>query len=163
MSNCSFCCSLQKSEWVIVFFALFKRATKRAIALSKRAPKRAIALSLFQKERQKEQSLIFSLKKKWSLIFKMSECPTLGRTNCGVWDWVLFMFIVLYCTLGTQHHSLLSYFLSPPTDGGSVCFRENKLFSWRRPKCCLLNSNCCSTVYTHQLFFVSSTLPHSKF
>jgi len=81
------------------FFALYKRATKRAIALS-----------LFQKERQKEQLLFrsfkksdkksdrsfalskrakeqkmsdfpnrsfFAQKKERSLIFKMSECPTL--------------------------------------------------------------------------------------
>jgi len=43
------------------FFALLKRATKRAIALS-----------LFQKERKS--------KNERSLIFKMSECPTLHYT-----------------------------------------------------------------------------------
>jgi len=108
LSDRSFCRSLQKSEWAIALFgalckranerslfsalfakewmsdrslfALFKRATKRAIALtlfrsfalSKRATKRAIALSLFQKERKS--------KNERSLIFKMSEC------KCGMYN-----------------------------------------------------------------------------
>jgi len=65
-----FFCSFQKSdEKSDRSFALSKRATKSAIALSKRATKRAIALSLFQKEGKRENER--------SLIFKMSECPTL--------------------------------------------------------------------------------------
>jgi len=79
------------------FFALFKRATKRAIALSKRATKRAIALLLFQKERKSENERkmsdfpncsFFAQKKERSLIFKMSEGPTLLLWLAGV-TWLL--------------------------------------------------------------------------
>jgi len=78
-------------------FALSKRATKRAIALSLFQKERQKERSLFQKERRKELSLFqkerksenepkmrdfrnrsfFAQKKERSLIFKMSECPTL--------------------------------------------------------------------------------------
>jgi len=44
-------------------FAKEQMSDRSFFALFKRAMKRAIALLLFQKERQKEQSLIFSFKK----------------------------------------------------------------------------------------------------
>jgi len=94
MSNCSFRRSLQKSdcllirslkksEWAITLFvALFKRATKRAIALL-----------FFQKERKSKNEqkwailkiAHFSLKKKeWSLIIYMNKCWAIAHSlNCS--------------------------------------------------------------------------------
>jgi len=71
MSNCLLICSLQKRKWAIVCsFALFKRAIARSIALSKRV-----------KNERFPKLLIFHSKKKRSLIFKMSDCPTLQKSQ----------------------------------------------------------------------------------
>jgi len=75
LSDCLLICSLKRAIERSLFFALFNRETKRAIALS-----------LFQKERRSENEQkmsdfpnrsFFAQKKERSLIFKMSECPTL--------------------------------------------------------------------------------------
>jgi len=90
----------------LLISALFKRAIERLLflalfakermsdssifALFKRATKRAITILLFQKERKSknEQKMsdfpnpsFFAQKKERSLIFKMSECPTLNYCN----------------------------------------------------------------------------------
>jgi len=108
MSDRSFCCSLQKSK-CCSFFALFKRATKRAIAFSlfhkeQQKSDRSFALS----KRAKEEKLAifqiahFSLKKKRDRSFSkwMNAQPWVGQSLiCSSLISALFKRVIEHCLL----------------------------------------------------------------